>query len=148
MQWIQPSTSPALSFDISVTRTDLVSGGDEIVVLETAWPAVVAPGGTETYTITEPLPTGSYSVSIAARDSGTTPSTATTNTFAVAQVAPQVLQVSGQKFNGINVVHPTVSPRVSLSWTVLPGVNDYYVWIEKSNGTGFVQSRRKGTQLI
>jgi len=50
-----------------------------------------------------------------------------------------MLRVSEQKFNGTNVVHPTVSPRVSLSWTVLPGVNNYYLWIEKNNGTSFVQ---------
>jgi len=134
VQWVQPSTSPAVSFDISITRTGLISGVNENVLLETAWPAVSAPGSTETYTISEPLPAGSYSVSITARDSGSIPSTATTNTFAVAQLAPQLLRVSGKQLVGANTPNaPVVSSAVALSWTVLPSVNSYYVWIGKKN---------------
>ena len=44
VQWVQPSASPAANFDIAVTRTGLVSGGDEVVLLETAWPVTVDAG--------------------------------------------------------------------------------------------------------
>ncbi|MEI6540250.1 MAG: hypothetical protein WCO86_12110, partial [Planctomycetota bacterium] len=134
VQWVQPSQSPAASFDVTVTRTGLLSGGDETVLLETAWPAALAPGSLETYTITEPLPAGSYSVSVIARDSSAVPSTATTNTFVVTQLAPQMLRVSGKKLVGADSLNaPVVSSAAALSWTVLPGVNSYYVWIGKKN---------------
>lgn len=134
VQWVQPSTSPAVSFDVTVTRTGLVSGGIETVLTETAWPAVSAPGSTYTYTITEPLPAGSYSVAIVARGSDASVSAATTNTFVVTQLAPQMLRVSGKKLVGANTPNaPIVSSAVALSWTVLPGVNSYYVKIEKKN---------------
>ena len=62
------------------------------------------------------------------------PSTATTNTFAVTQLAPQMLRVSGKPLVAANASNaPVVSSAVALSWTVLPGVNSYYVWIGKKN---------------
>ena len=134
VQWVQPSQSPAASFDVTVTRTGLVSGGDETVLLETAWPAASAPGVTETYTISEPLPAGSYSVSLVARGSDASVSTATTKTFVVTQLTPQLLRISGKPLVGANTTNaPVVSSAVSLSWTILPGVNSYYVWIGKKN---------------
>ncbi len=104
------------------------------MLLETAWPATVAAGSLETYTITEPLPAGSYSVSLVSRGADNSVATAPLNTFAVTQLTPQMLQVSGKPFAGANTTNaPVVTSTVALSWTVLPNVNSYYVWIGKKN---------------
>ncbi|MEZ6033147.1 MAG: FG-GAP-like repeat-containing protein [Planctomycetaceae bacterium] len=134
VQWVQPAASPAANFDITVTRTGLVSGGDEVVLLETAWPASVAAGSLETYTISEPLPAGSYSVSLVSRGADNSVATAPLSSFAVSQLTPQMLQVSGKAFAGANTTNaPVVTSTVALSWSVLSGVNSYYVWIGKKN---------------
>ncbi len=136
VQWVQPQQSPAASFDMTVTRTGIAGGGAENVLYETALSAASTPGELETYKITEPLPAGSYSVSLVSRGLDGSVSTQTTNTFVISQVTPQLLRISGQRLVGYNTPNsPVVSSAVSLSWTVLPGVNSYYVWIGKKSGT-------------
>jgi len=133
VQWTQPQPSPAVSFDVTITRTGLVSGITQDVLFETALPAAVAPGVSETYLISEPLAAGSYSVTVVSRGGDGSVSTPATGTFTVSQLVPQMLKVSGRQFAGTSTARPEVSSAVSLTWTMLPGVNSYYVWIGKKN---------------
>ncbi|MFO1001354.1 MAG: hypothetical protein U0936_13495 [Planctomycetaceae bacterium] len=69
IQWVHPAqdTDPAVSFDIAIKRTGLVSGGLQTVINEPARLKTVPAGGMEVYEIAEPLAPGAYSVFIAAR---------------------------------------------------------------------------------
>ncbi|HQX51749.1 MAG TPA: hypothetical protein PLR25_17650, partial [Planctomycetaceae bacterium] len=102
VNWTQPSSDPAQSFDLTVSRTDLVSGGVQAILVETALPAKVAAGVAESYSITEPWPAGGYSVSVISRDASGNVSPAAIFAFTLSPPVPQMLHVSGQKFNGTN----------------------------------------------
>lgn len=143
VQWQQPADDPAESFQLTIKRTDLSAGGEQTIVYEPAIASTNAAGQTETYTISQALPFGNYSVAVAARDGGATTNVTTTaaasTTFSISEVAPQMLSVSGKQFSSSSADRPVVARAVSLTWTVLPGVNDYYVWIGRKNGTGYTQ---------
>jgi hypothetical protein len=143
VQWLQPADDPAESFQLTIKRTDLTAGGEQTIVYEPAIASTKAAGMTETYTISQALPFGNYSVAVAARDGGTTANVTTTaaasTTFSIGELTPQMLSVSGKQFSSNSADRPVVGRAVSLTWTVLPGVNDYYVWIGRKNGTGYTQ---------
>ena len=139
VQWVQPSNDPADSFNVTIKRTDLVSGGQQTVVFDPAIAKTVNAGMTETYTISQSLATGSYSVSVSARGNDSSVSASASTAFSLSQVAPLMLSVSGKQFSSIPATRPTVGKSVTLAWTVLPGVNDYYVWIGRKNGSTYTQ---------
>ncbi len=143
VQWSQPVDDPAESFQLTIKRTDLINGGEQTVVYEPAIASAGTAGRTETYTISQALPFGNYSVAVAARDRDATANVTTTaaasTTFSIGEVAPQMLSVSGKQFSSNSPSRPVVGRAVSLTWTVLPGVNEYYVWIGRKNGTAFTQ---------
>ena len=62
VQWLQPADDPAESFQLTIKRTDLITGGEQTIVYEPAIASTKDAGLTETYTISQALPFGNYSL--------------------------------------------------------------------------------------
>jgi len=139
VEWVQSPQDSARSFDITINRTGLVAGGQQMVVFESSIAPTIAAGGTEVYSVSQPLAAGTYSVSVVARGFDDSVSVASTSTFSYGQVAPQMLTVSGKPFSTIVENRPQAGRSVSLAWGILPGVQDYYLWIGKKTSGTFVQ---------
>lgn len=141
IEWVHPTqdNDPAVSFDIVVNRTDLLSGGSHTAITETARTATVPAGETERYTVTEPLAPGTYSVLITARGAGNVLSPTVSTSFVIEQKAPEILTISGRRVSPGTTTPPVVGGDVRLSWTAMPGINDYYVKIDRRSATGWAQ---------
>jgi RHS repeat-associated protein len=148
IQWIQPAQDPARSFDVTITRTDLVAGGPQSVVLESSLSPTVAAGGTEVYRINQPLAAGTYSVSVLARGFDGSMSLASMSTFSYEQLTPQMLTVSGKPFSATAASRPRVGRPVSLAWTIQPGIQDYYLWLGKKVSGSYVQITNTTPQAL
>ena len=141
IQWAHPAqdTDPAVSFDVVINRTGLVSGGPQTVISELGRLSTVPVGQVETYRVTEPLAPGTYSVFIAARNAGNVVSPPVSASFSIEQRAPEILTISGQQISSVTTSRPVTDRSINLSWTPIPGTNDYYVWIDQKSATGWSQ---------
>lgn len=141
IQWVHPAqdTDPAVSFDLVINRTGLVSGGPQTVINELGRLSTVPVGQAEIYRVIEPLAPGTYSVFIAARSAGNVVSPSVTTSFNIEQRAPEILTISGQRLSSATTTRPVTDRSMSLSWTPIPGTNDYYVWIDQKSATGWSQ---------
>ncbi len=141
IQWVHPAQDPdpAVSYDLVIKRTDLVSGGLQTVINEPGRLRTVPIRQDEIYPVTEPLAPGTYSVFIAARSAGNVLSPTVSTSFGIEQLAPEILTISGQQISLQTASRPILDRVLNLSWTAIPGVNDYYVWIDKKATTGWIQ---------
>lgn len=141
IQWVHPAqdTDPAVSFDLVINRTGLVSGGPQTVINELGRLRTVPVGQAETYQVTEPLAPGTYSVFIAARSAVNVVSPPVSMSFSISQPAPEILTIFGQQLSSVRTTRPVTDRSMSLSWTSIPGINDYYVWIDQKSATGWSQ---------
>jgi RHS repeat-associated protein len=148
IQWVQPSQDPARSFDIAINRIDLVAGGPQLVVQELSMSPTVLAGSVEIYSVRQPLAAGNYSVSVVARGFDGSVSTASLSNFTLGQLTPQMLTISGKPFSATTANRPQVGRSVNLEWAILPGVQDYYLWIGKKVSGTFVQIANTTPQAL
>ena len=148
VQWVQSSQDPARSFDITINRIDMVAGGPQLVVQESSIAPTVVAGGAEVYSVRQPFVPGSYSVSVVARGFDGSVSTASLSNFTIGQLTPQMLTASGKPFSTATASHPQVGRSLTLEWAILPGVQDYYLWIGKKVSGTFVQIANTTPQAL
>jgi RHS repeat-associated protein len=139
VEWTPPSEDSVSRYDLTIFRTSTGSSNPLPVLQRSGIPAATSAGQPQTYTVTQPLSPGNYTVRLVAHGTDGTVSSPFSSAFTVTPLAPQLLTLSGQPLTSSVTTRPIVRGRTELSWTLLPGVNQYYVWISRKVGNTLTQ---------